>query len=253
MSETVEKAPLILVCDDDADARSLIVSTVSVLGYETVEAIDGQEAMEVCRKTLPDLILLDIMMPRVTGIEFLAWFREAIPEPFVPVLLITALDQIESRVEGFAKGADDYLTKPFHWKELQARIQALLRIRDLTVRLREHAKRLEATNQELQATQAKLLENERQVAVAQVVGAAAHNLGQPIQSMLLNIFLLEKYFAQEVAARETLESQAGESVRSLSEQCHTLRQALQQLQQARGEEVADYAGGLKILDLKKNS
>ena len=234
----------ILVCDDDPDARGLIGSTMSALGYDVIEAADGREAQSVCRAGLPDVIVMDIMMPNLTGLEFVKWFRSEYRDPYVPVLLLTALDQLETRVEGLSLGADDYVTKPFHYRELQARVQALLRVKELTGSLRERTLALEAANAELQRAQSLLLQQEREMVAARMAGAAAHNLGQPLTTLFLNLYVLEKHFAtaSDAAAEK-------EALGVIKEQCRTMKEILSKLQVVDPARTTDYVGNTKIVDL----
>lgn len=255
MTDSKTNTPVILVCDDDRDARSLICSTISALGYDTREAYDGVDAQAQCRAALPDLIVMDIMMPRMTGLEFVQWFREEIQDPFVPILMLTALDQIESRVEGLSLGADDYVTKPFHFRELQARVQALLRVKELMMILRSRSRELEIANAELQKTQEQLVRQEREMIAARMAGAAAHNLGQPMTTILLNSYVLEKYFASSSGDLGSHFRQAGDAARTIKDQCGAMKEILAQLQTIDPQSSREYVGDLKILDIhsKKNT
>ncbi|MCC6954232.1 MAG: response regulator transcription factor [Deltaproteobacteria bacterium] len=240
----------VLVCDDDPDARALISSTMTAAGYNVVEAGDGAEAQEICLVQLPDVIVMDIMMPKMTGMEFLAWFREAVTDPYVPVLLLTALDQVDNRVAGLAQGADDYVTKPFHYRELQARVEALLRVRSLNMSLRERSRELERSNQELHKAQAMLLQNEREMVAARMAGAAAHNLGQPLTTLFLNLYILEKYFAAQDASLDAVTRESIEAMSVIRAQCGAMKEILSKLRALDPEKTRDYVGETKIFDIE---
>jgi len=117
----------ILVVDDEPDILSLLVYQFSREGYRVSTAVDGHSAIESARDELPDLIVLDLMLPRVDGFEVLRTLREDEATREIPVLLLTARREEEERVRGFEYGADDYVTKPFSARELVLRVQALLR------------------------------------------------------------------------------------------------------------------------------
>ncbi|HET7874873.1 MAG TPA: SpoIIE family protein phosphatase [Methylomirabilota bacterium] len=120
-------APRILVVDDDADISTIISVTLRRAGYEVVTAADGMEAIEAIRRQPPDLVLLDVMMPRVDGFETLRRIREHGPSAQVPVIMLTAKAQLADKMKGFERGADDYVAKPFEPVEVLARVQILLK------------------------------------------------------------------------------------------------------------------------------
>ena len=125
MSHPDETTPHILIVDDDTRIRELLQRYLSDNGYRTSIAADAKEAQSKMQALAYDLLVLDIMMPGVTGLEFTEQLRAA--ENAVPILLLTALAETENRIEGLAVGADDYLPKPFDPKELLLRIQSILR------------------------------------------------------------------------------------------------------------------------------
>jgi DNA-binding response OmpR family regulator len=118
--------PTILVADDEEDLRELVSYRLSRSGYEVVEAVDGQEAFELATERAPDLMVLDVMMPRLDGYELTRRVREQDSLRSVPVILLTARSQESDVSRGFDVGADDYLKKPFNPDELVARVRAVL-------------------------------------------------------------------------------------------------------------------------------
>ncbi len=114
----------ILVVDDQSSVRQLVQDYLTEQGFRVVTATDGQNAIYAARHEKPDLILLDIMMPRMDGYQFLRQFRE---EAQTPVIIITAREEETDAVLGLDLGADDYVVKPFRMRELTARIRAVLR------------------------------------------------------------------------------------------------------------------------------
>ena len=116
----------ILVADDDVDIRELVEFKLTTLGHDVVAVADGAAAVEACRAERPDLVVLDVMMPGVSGLDAIRSIRADPALADLPVILLTARAQ-ESDVEtGFDSGADDYITKPFSPRELASRVQALL-------------------------------------------------------------------------------------------------------------------------------
>ena len=116
----------ILVADDDVDIRELVEFKLSTLGHEITAVADGAAAVEACQASRPDLAVLDVMMPGVSGLEAIRAIRADPGLADLPVILLTARAQESDVQSGFAYGADDYITKPFSPRELAARVEALL-------------------------------------------------------------------------------------------------------------------------------
>ncbi len=123
----VSMKPQILVVDDDEMIAASVRRALVYEGYAVVVAHDGAEALRAARNHQPDLMILDVMMPEVDGIEVCRRIRE---DGDVPVLMLTARDTVADRVLGLDSGADDYLVKPFAYEELLARVRSLLRRRE---------------------------------------------------------------------------------------------------------------------------
>ena len=120
-------AATILIVEDEADLRELVRYNLEAEDYRVVMAESGDEAVERIRDGVPDLILLDWMLPGLSGIELCRRWRSRDETSRTPIIMITARGEEEERVRGLATGADDYVVKPFSMPELVARIQALLR------------------------------------------------------------------------------------------------------------------------------
>src|SRR5512135_3404905 len=116
----------ILVVDDQSSVRQLLQEYLTEQGFRVITAEDGQRALYAARHDQPDLILLDIMMPKMDGYQFLRQYRQ---ERQTPIIIITAREEETDAVLGLDLGADDYVVKPFHMRELHARIKAALRKR----------------------------------------------------------------------------------------------------------------------------
>jgi two-component system phosphate regulon response regulator PhoB len=117
----------ILIVEDEADLVELLRYNLLAEGFRVLTAMSGDEAAEVMKETVPDLILLDWMLPGLSGIELCRRWRAREQTARVPIIMITARGEEEERVRGLATGADDYVVKPFSVPELNARIGALLR------------------------------------------------------------------------------------------------------------------------------
>jgi OmpR family response regulator RpaB len=119
----------ILVVDDEASIRRILETRLSMIGYDVVTAADGEEALDTFRKAEPDLVVLDVMMPKLDGYGVCQELRK---ESDVPIIMLTALGDVADRITGLELGADDYVVKPFSPKELEARIRSVLRRVDKT-------------------------------------------------------------------------------------------------------------------------
>lgn len=114
----------VLVVDDEASIRRILETRFKMLGYETVTASDGEDALNVFNKFQPDLVVLDIMMPKLDGYGVTKEIRKSFD---TPIIILTALGDVAERITGLELGADDYVVKPFSPKELEARVKSILR------------------------------------------------------------------------------------------------------------------------------
>lgn len=117
----------ILVVDDDVDVAETVARTLQRAGFETLIAYRGAEALQMAREEHPALVVLDIRMPGLNGIDVCRLLRATNDLSRVPILFLSAKDEVTDRLEGFEAGADDYITKPFDLRELELRVKALLR------------------------------------------------------------------------------------------------------------------------------
>jgi DNA-binding response OmpR family regulator len=125
MSTGVEQ-PVVLVAEDDPDILALVVYQLERVGYTVLQATDGEEALRLAREALPDIAVLDVMMPKLDGYDVTRALRSDPATEAMPVILLTARVQEADVAHGFDAGADDYISKPFNTQELQARVQAIL-------------------------------------------------------------------------------------------------------------------------------
>ncbi len=126
-----EKKPRILVVDDNQRNVKLLVSILTPKGYEVIKAYNGPEALDLVDATSPDLIILDVLMPEMDGFEVARILRSQAESRAIPILMLTALRDMEDKIKGLDSGADDFLSKPFNAIELLVRVRSLLRIKQL--------------------------------------------------------------------------------------------------------------------------
>jgi DNA-binding response OmpR family regulator len=118
--------PLVLIADDDEDIRALVAFRLERAGYEVVTAGDGEQALRLALERAPQLAVLDVMMPKLTGLEVTRRLRAEEATSAIPVILLTARVQESDIAAGFEAGAADYIKKPFSPQELRARVQTIL-------------------------------------------------------------------------------------------------------------------------------
>ncbi len=236
MSDHTEKRTL-LIADDDADTRAIVGSAIQMLGHDFIEAGDGAQALSLATQVKIDLAILDVMMPEMHGTAVCEGIKKLEGGEFIPVLMLTARDSVKDKVTALEGGADDYLTKPFHYQELQARIKALLRVRELNLRLREK-------NTELQAMQEKLVQQERQILVAQLAGTAAHQLGQPLSAIMLNCHLIETLPLGDERSKKALSA--------IKQDAKRMAELIEKLRNADASKTASYHGKTAILNIDQN-
>jgi diguanylate cyclase (GGDEF)-like protein len=139
----------VLIVDDHEDNVELLRMRLEAWGYRTAAERDGEAALAAVEADPPDLVLLDVMMPKVDGFEVARRVKANRSLPFIPIIMQTALDSTEDKVEGLEAGADDYITKPIDFAELRARLRSMLRIKRLQEALEERERELLEVNERL--------------------------------------------------------------------------------------------------------
>jgi adenylate cyclase len=183
----------ILVVDDVPDNVDILQMRLASQGYEVVTAGDGLEALEKTRELLPDLVLLDIMMPKMDGIEAVKRLKADPSLPFIPVILVTAKSDSKDVITGLESGGDDYLVKPVEHAALSARVRAMLRIKALHDTVQVQAQHLEEQAAELAAWN-KTLEERVSAQVGEIE----------------RVSRLKRFLAPQIA--ETIVSSGGEAI-----------------------------------------
>ncbi|HXW76897.1 MAG TPA: response regulator [Candidatus Eremiobacteraceae bacterium] len=123
---TPQRKPKVVVADDDPDIRRLVQITVTNAGCDVTVAADGEEAVELVRTSRPDLVILDVLMPRMDGWEVAKELKGDPETAPIPIMFLTSRGQEHDVLEGFNSGAADYMVKPFSPRELQVRVRAIL-------------------------------------------------------------------------------------------------------------------------------
>jgi len=158
----VEKNSKILIVDDAVDTVELLKKRLRFEGYDTAEAYDGEEALQQVAEYNPDLIILDVMMPKLDGYEVCQRLKTDENTKYIPILMLTAKGEIEDKVKGLDIGADHYLPKPFDYKEVSARVRSLVASK---------------------AAREKLVEEEKSEALEQMMEGVAHEIRNPLTSI----------------------------------------------------------------------
>ena len=234
--EDKQKELTILIADDDQDIRGLVASAIVSTGAKVLEAFDGEHAVELFDLMQPDLAVLDFMMPNMDGKEVCQHIKASEAGELVPVIMLTARGAVEDKVNLLDAGADDYMTKPFDYQELQARVRAQLRVRELNLQLQEK-------NRELQEMQQKIVEHERQMVALELAGAAAHELGQPLSAIMLNCHLIESLGADDQKYKQALSS--------IKHDAKRIADLVEKLKKVDTKQKRAYYGDTEILDLSK--
>ncbi|MFQ5706487.1 MAG: diguanylate cyclase [bacterium] len=143
------KIKTILVVDDVPVNIQLLTTYLSSEGYRVISASDGEEALEQLRESRPDLVLLDVMMPKKNGFEVCNIIKKDEETNFIPVIMVTALNELQDKIKGMESGADDFISKPFNKLELLARVRSLLRIKYLHDELQDKVLQLQKAKEEL--------------------------------------------------------------------------------------------------------
>jgi signal transduction histidine kinase len=194
--------PELVVAEDNADMRHLLVHLLSA-EFRVRAARNGREALELVRERVPALVVTDVMMPEMSGTELCEAIKTDPALAGVPVMLVTSKADREMKIRGLELGADDYVTKPFHPRELVARARSLVRLRALQLELAEQNAALERALEHLRQTEVALVQAERLAAVGELAAGIAHEVNNPVNFALNSLRMLKETVKQvrEFAAR----------------------------------------------------
>ncbi|MDF0551608.1 response regulator [Kamptonema sp. UHCC 0994] len=204
MSVDSEKRDIVLIVDDNSNNLGVLYDLLDNAGFEVWVAQDGESAIEKVGYALPDLILLDIMMPGIDGFETCKRLKENPLTADIPVVFMSALSEAVDKVKGLSLGAVDYITKPFQQEEVLARVKLHLKLYYLTKKIEKQNQELEQrvqartaeltrTLHELKQAQVQLVQTEKMSSLGQLVAGVAHEINNPVSFIFGNLNHASEY------------------------------------------------------------
>ncbi|MEW6161030.1 MAG: ATP-binding protein [Verrucomicrobiota bacterium] len=183
--------PKVLVADDEPDMLRFLKSQLSP-HYQVIEAVDGQQAIESAAQFLPEVILLDMMMPEKDGLQVCRELHARLPTQNIPILLLTARADEETKLSALQAGASDFLTKPFSTTELHVRLKNLLDSHQFQRKLARQNQILEATLEQLKETETQLVQSEKLASLGRMSAGLIHEINNPLNFAKTALFMLRK-------------------------------------------------------------
>jgi signal transduction histidine kinase len=181
----------VLVVEDNADMRTFIADCLS-RDFAVRTAVDGEDGWRKIQEEPPDLVVSDIMMPNRNGYELCQLLKGSPDFQHVPIILLTSKSEIDMKVEGFEKGADDYLTKPFNPRELSVRVRNMIKIRSLEKQIQMENLKLQAALKELKETQSQLVHSEKMASLGVLSAGLVHEINNPLNAALSSLNTLAR-------------------------------------------------------------
>lgn len=233
----------VMIVDDVPLNRSFVRMLLEERNYRIIEAEDGQKALDLIKKDMPDLILLDIVMPNLNGFETLKIIRGTPELQHLPVILVSTVEEFSSKREGFLIGADDYIVKPFKPEELLLRVDVFLKIKKERDALVLKAVSLTESQKELLDHQSNIVEKEKEILLKQVYVTLHHEIRNPLTSVLIGSQILKEKFGKDTPEKKILVE---------IETCaKRIRDVMDALGELKSIVLEDYLAGIKMLHLPK--
>ena len=231
MNQGEFKEPIrILVVDDDEMSAKLLDTKLSALGYEVTTALTAEEGIAADNRLRPHLILLDVVLPEMSGFEACRKLIENHKDRYVPIILVTGMNDVNAKIRGLESGAYGYVTKPYDAQELLARVRSALR----TKRLYD----------ELKATREKLTEAEELAALGRMAITLHHEINNPLQA----IVLLSENMLNDLDAGEL----SRDDIEAVLTSCGRIQDVLKKIVNLKRVRSAPYVGGTDMLDLDQS-
>jgi len=232
MSQEEFKEPArILVIDDDETNAELLQAKLSALGYEVTTANTAEDGIALDSRLRPHLILLDVVLPEMSGFEACRRLIERHKDRYVPIILVTGMNDVSAKISGLESGAYGYVTKPYDAQELLARIRSALRTKNLY--------------DELKATREKLTEAEKLAAMGQMAITLHHEINNPLQAIVL--------LAENMLASVDDGDISKDDIRGILDCCSRIQDVLKKIINLKRVRSAPYVGDSDMLDLDEST
>ncbi|MBW4617344.1 MAG: hybrid sensor histidine kinase/response regulator [Desmonostoc vinosum HA7617-LM4] len=216
----------ILIVDDTPANIEVVSETLMDAGFEVASVLSGERALNHMQYNEPNLILLDIMMPGIDGFETCQRLKANPKTHHIPIIFMTALADIDSKVKGFELGAVDYITKPFQEKEILVRVKTHLHLRSLTKNLEqqvaERTAQLSQALKDLQTSQIQLVQSEKMSALGQLVAGVAHEINNPVGCINGNISYVEEYIKDLLEIIDLYQQYYPQPITAIQEKFHAV-------------------------------
>lgn len=240
-------SPCILVVDDNPINVDLLQTCLAAHGYKILTAADGEAAIRLAVEQLPDLILLDVMMPKRDGIDVCRTLKADASLPFMPIILVTARTDSQDIVMGLEAGADEYLTKPVDHAALVARVRSMLRIKELHDTIQQQAAQLEAQSAKLAVRNheltAQLVEETKLAEIARLLGDIGHDVKNMMMPILLGVDLLDGELKELLRTLAPADETRRQTTQELSQEVFGMVRSNSRRVQDRVKEIADAVKG----------
>lgn len=240
-------SPCILIADDNPMNVDILQTCLAAQGYEIVTACDGEAALQIAIERRPDLILLDVMMPKRDGIDVCRVLKADRSLPFMPIILVTARTESQDIVLGLEAGADEYLTKPVDHSALVARVRSMLRIKQQhdtietqAAQLKVQATQLAARNHELNM---QLIEEAKLAEIARLLGDIGHDIKNMMMPILLGVELLDTELKDLLRTLAPSDEDRRRATQELSQEVFGMVRSNSKRAQDRVREIADAVKG----------